>query len=289
MRLAAPDAPSRARRLRRRLVTILLILVGVYATVVAVMAALQTQMLFPGSGGGRPLPAAAEQLSLETPDGVTLQGVHLPPSIRDRAAPVVLGFGGNAWDAAEMALFLHDLYPAADIVTFHYRGYGSSGGRPGAAALAADSLLEHDLVARRFPGRPIVATGFSIGSGFAASVAARRPAAGAILVTPFDSLTSVVADDYRWLPVRLLFRHRLEPARDLAGTHVPVAIIAAEADRLVPPPRTAALRAALPNLVYDRTIPRAGHNDIYGQSAFELAMRQALAAVTRRGGTTGRS
>jgi pimeloyl-ACP methyl ester carboxylesterase len=264
---------------RRRLVTILLILLCVYAALVAVMAALQTRMLFPGSGPGHALPAAAEPLSLRTPDGVMLQGVHLPPSHATEAAPVVLGFGGNAWDAGELALFLHDLYPTADIISFHYRGYGPSGGRPGAAALAADSLLEYDLVARRFADRPVVVAGFSIGSGIASWVAPRRSVAGAILVTPFDSLASVVADDYRWLPVRLLFRHRLEPAKDLAGSHVPVAIIAAGSDRLVPPPRSAALRAAVPNLVFDRTIAGADHNSIYAHPSFPAAMREALAAV----------
>lgn len=265
--------------MRRRLVTILLILLCVYAALVAVMAALQTKMLFPGSGPGRALPAAAEPLSLRTPDGVTLQGFHLPPSHVTEAAPIVLGFGGNAWDAGEVALFLHDLFPAAEIVSFHYRGYGPSGGRPGAAALAADSLLEYDLVARRFPGRRVVVAGFSIGSGIASWVAPRRPVAGAILITPFDSLASVVADDYRWLPVRLLFRHRLEPARDLAGSHVPVAIIAAGSDRLVPPQRTAALRVAVPHLVFDRTIAGADHNGIYAHPSFPAAMRDALAAV----------
>ena len=279
-RLAAPDAPSRARRLGRRLVTIFLVLLALYAAAVAFMAALQTKMLFPGSGGGHALPATAERLSLRTPDGVTLQGVHLPPSHAAKAAPVVLGFGGNAWDAGEMALFLHDLYPAADVVTFHYRGYGPSGGKPGAAALASDSLLVYDLAAKRFAGRPIVVAGFSIGSGIAAFLAARRPVAGTILVTPFDSLTSVVADDYRWLPVRLLFRHRLEPARELAGTRIPVAIIAAGADRLVPQPRTEALRAAVPNLVFDRTVAHADHNSIYANPDFPAAMREALAAVT---------
>jgi len=44
----------------------------------------------------------------------------------------------------------------------------------------------------------------------------------------------------------------------------------------VPAERTAALRERAANLVFDRTIPRAGHNTIYARSDFQLAMREAL-------------
>jgi pimeloyl-ACP methyl ester carboxylesterase len=145
--------------------------------------------------------------------------------------------------------------------------------------MLADSLIVHDSVAKRFPGRAIVAVGFSVGTGVAAHLAARRPIAGAILVTPFDSLTSVAAGHYPWLPVRLLFRHPMELAREIAGCSVPVAIVAGGADTVIPRARTDALRRAVSNLVFDRTVPGAGHNDIYRHSAFQSAMREALAQV----------
>jgi pimeloyl-ACP methyl ester carboxylesterase len=60
---------------------------------------------------------------------------------------------------------------------------------------------------------------------------------------------------------------------------VPVAIIAAEFDQIVPADRTAALRQVAPKLVFDRTIAAAGHNDIYSRSEFQEDMREALEAV----------
>ena len=39
-------------------------------------------------------------------------------------------------------------------------------------------------------------------------------------------------------------------------------------------------RGAAANLVFDRTISRAGHNDIYARSDFHEAMRAALEAVS---------
>jgi uncharacterized protein len=175
-----------------------------------------------------------------------------------------------------MADYLHLLYPGSEVLAFHYRGYAPSAGRPSGEALVADAPLIHDLAAARFPGRPIVAVGFSIGSGVAASLAQRRPLAGMILVTPFDSLSSVAAGHFRWLPVRWLFRHDLPAADWLRGSKVPVAIIAAQRDTLVAPARTESLRRAVPNLVFDRTIAGEDHNSIYQSPAFRDAMQDAM-------------
>jgi pimeloyl-ACP methyl ester carboxylesterase len=260
------------------LVKILLAGAATYLAVCALAFLAQGRLLFPAGAalGGGPIPPGAERLRLAAADGTTLVGLHLAPSEPDPALPVVLGFGGNAWNADSAAEYLRDIYPGADIVAFHYRGYAPSGGSPAARTLLADALLVNDEVARRFPGRRIVAVGFSIGSALAAHVAARRPVAGAILVTPFDSLAAVAAGHYPWLPVRLLWRHPMEAAADLRQARVPVAIIAGGRDRLIPAARTDALRRAAASLVYDRTIPNAGHNDIYRASAFQQAMREAL-------------
>ncbi|MFN3388712.1 MAG: alpha/beta hydrolase [Allosphingosinicella sp.] len=252
-----------------------------YLLILLLFAALQTRMLFPAGAVGRagPLPESAERLTLETPGGETLHGVRIPGA----GGPLILGFGGNAWNADAAADYLHRLYPQADIVAFHYRGYAPSTGTPSAAALIEDAAFVHDRMVERLKPDRVVAVGFSVGSGVAAHLAAARPLDGAILVTPFDSLAAVGADHYPWLPVRLLFRHAMEPAEALRDSPVPVAILAAEQDRLIPPKRTEALRAAVKTLVYERTVGGAGHNDIYERSEFHLAMREALRRIEAPG------
>jgi hypothetical protein len=263
---------------------LLLVPLFLYLAILVLLFAFQTRLLFPAAmvGGAGPLPPGGERLTLRAPDGETLHGVLLPASAPSPGAPLILGFGGNAWNAEAAAAYLAELYPGSDVLAFHYRGYAPSSGRPSAAALIADSLLVHDEAARRFPGRPIVAIGFSIGSGPAAFLASRRPVAGAILVTPFDSLASVAAGHYRWLPVRLLFRHPMPAAEWLREARVPIALIAAERDTLIPPERTAPLRSAIPDLVYDRTIPGARHNDLYDRPEFRAAMLEAVERVGSR-------
>lgn len=260
---------------------LLLVPILIYVAIVALVYFAQTSMIFPARavGGAGPLPPGAVRLELATPDGHRLHGVHL--AARSPAArPVILGFSGNAWNAEDAALYLSDLYPDVDVVTFHYRGYRPSTGTPSAAALFDDALLIHDFASRRFAGRPIVAIGFSIGSGVAAHLASRRPLAGSILVTPFDSLAALGRDHYRWLPVGPLLRHKMDPAEDLRNSHVPTAIIVAGRDTLIPPRRAKALAKRVPNLVYERIIGEAGHNDIYQHPQFRTAMAEALERVT---------
>ena len=263
---------------------ILLVVAATYALVVVLAWAFQTRLLFPAGmvGPGGSLPAGAERLELETQEGERLRGVHLGPA-KPGSGPVILGFGGNAWNAEDMALTLRDLYPHADVIAFHYRGYKPSTGAAGAAALLADAPLVHDLAAARFPGRRIVAVGFSVGSGVAAGLARSRRLDGLILVTPFDSLERVAGDHYPWLPVGFLFRHRMTVSDWLSEAPIPVALIAAGSDSLIPARRTDALRRAVPNLVLDRTIEGVGHNDIYRTPQFRPAMAKALERIEEAG------
>ena len=130
---------------------------------------------------------STQHLEVRTPDGESLKGIRTPS--REKAAqnaPTLLGFGGNAWNAKATALTLHRLFPDRDIVAFHYRGYAPSNGRPSAEALMSDSLAIFDSLRQGQIEEPIVAVGFSIGSGVAAYLAQHRPVAGLVLVTPFD-------------------------------------------------------------------------------------------------------
>ncbi|MCR9195389.1 MAG: alpha/beta hydrolase, partial [Hyphomonas sp.] len=247
---------------------LIVILAAAYVVIVAVMYAAQTQMLFPTgmASAGQPfLPASAARLEFETSDGDRLHGVHIGPAeTASEGRSVVLGFGGNAWNADDLAAYLHGLFPDDDVVAFHYRGYRPSTGRPSAAALLPDAPVVYDQVIAALDTERVVAVGFSIGSGVAAHLASRRPLAGLILVSPFDSLEALVREHYPWVPVRWLLRHHMSPLEDLQGLPTPTALIAAERDTIIPPRRTEAVQRVIPALVLDQTITDANHNDLYG-------------------------
>ncbi|MBM1171612.1 alpha/beta hydrolase [Microvirga arabica] len=260
------------------LLTLVLGIALLYAGFILVTALFQTRMLFPAqmaAANRPPLPSSAERLELTTPDGDRLIGVRLGKASGEK--PLVLGFGGNAWNADAVALTLHGLFPDHEVMAFHYRGYPPSSGEPSAKALLADALTIFDHLQQERP-RKVVAVGFSIGSGVAANLAHHRELAGLILVTPFDSLKALAREHFSWAPTGLLLRHHM-PTIDLVKDRpTPTALIAAGRDTIVPPRRTVPLRSAIPNLVLDRTIMDAGHNELYQHPAFVAAMREAVAA-----------
>lgn len=255
-------------------VKIALGLLSLYVVLVLVFAAMQTSLVFPRAlvGPAPALPAQTERLTLTRPDGVHLHGVRIEG--QDAAAPVILGFGGNAWNAESMALFLHQIAPEHTVVAFHYRGYAPSEGRPSADSLIADGIAIRDTL-----GEDVIAVGFSVGSGVAAKVAEMRPLRGAILVTPFDSLGAVARDSLPWAPVRWLFRHDIDALGALQATDMPLALILASRDEVIPPARAEALVDGVGDKLQRVARLNAGHNDIYNRPDFAPALRAHLNAL----------
>ena len=256
----------------------LLFLVFGYGSLVVVMYGAQTYLVFPGTRlPSRPLdhPFTPERLVLETEDGVYLHGMLFAPR-RVASEGLVIGFGGNAQDAEAFGQELAGRFPDRHVAVFHYRGYGPSTGRPAEAAMLADSLVIHDRLTDNLRPKTILALGVSLGSGVAAYLSKARALDGVLLVTPYDSIEAIAKAAYPWLPVGLLLKHRFPTVDFMRNNRTPVAIIASANDRVVAPARTAALRAAIPNLVFDRTIAGAGHADLYALPAYDDAVKAAL-------------
>ncbi len=263
------------------LLKLTLAVAGLYAVFVAVVYVLQSWLIFPAglAAFGPDLPAGARHVELATEDGERVVLVRLPAGQAAEPRPLLLGFGGNAWNADALALMLHQLFPEHEVAALHYRGYAPSSGSPSAAALFEDSRRAHDHLASDAKAG-IVAIGLSVGAAVAVDLATARPLRGIVMVTPFDSLRELAAHHYPWLPVRLLLRHRMEAAEALRDLDVPTAVITAENDTIVPAARSASLRAAARDLRSHIAIA-AGHNDLYGHPDFAGALRASVAAVMR--------
>ena len=254
-----------------------------YGLAVGGLYVAQEGLLFPRSLAQHrtaTLPADARRIELAAATGERLVG-HLLPARRPSRG-LLIGFPGNAANAADLAAFLARRLDDLDVAVFHYRGYAPSEGSPGEAALFADALLIHDhLVAQLRPQR-VLAAGFSLGSGVAAYLAAQRPLQGLVLVTPFDSIEAVAASRYAWAPVRPLLRHPFRSDEHLRGLPVPAAVLMAEHDGVVPRERSEALVAVLARPVLVEIVPGT-HNGLYDMPAVDGALRRAVEAVIDAG------
>jgi uncharacterized protein len=220
----------------------LLVVVALVLGVPAAAWLAQERMIFlpqPGAATA-PLPARATPLTVTAPDGTALRGWIARGT--DVPAPTLIYFGGNAeevsWTVADAR------WPREwTIVALNYRGYGASEGKPGERELKADGLaiFDHIAAAEGIDANPIVVFGRSLGTGVATHVAASRPVAGAVVVSPYDSLVAVGAVHYPWLPVSLLLRHRFDAVADAARCRMPLLAIVGEDDTIIPPERSRAL------------------------------------------------
>ena len=255
---------------------------AVYGLVVGGLYLAQDGMLFPREAARHPtlpLPEGAERLRLATPEGPAIVG-HLLRARRGSRG-LMLGFPGNAWNAQDCLAWLAQRLPDFDLVVFHYRGYHPSEGEPSERALFADAELIYDVAIKGLEPERTYAFGASLGSGVASYLARVRPLDGLVLVTPFDSVEAIARSRYFFAPVRLLLRHPFRSDLHLQGRDVPVAVIAAGLDRVVPWERTQALVQKLRRPVLVETIPGVSHGGIYDSPLMDRALRRALAALER--------
>jgi uncharacterized protein len=229
------------------------------------------------------LPADAKPLEIVAADGTRLRGWMraASPAQMLAPAPAVLYFGGNA---EEVSGTLADPRWPRDwgIVAINYRGYGASEGTPGEAALVADALAIHDAIAARpdVDPRRIVAFGRSLGSGVAVKLAAARPLAGVVLVSPYDSLVALGRTHYPWLPVGLLLRHRFDAEADARRAQAPLLAIVADGDSIVPRERSQALYDAWAGPKAWLVVPATDHNTLSVPDGFWEGVRAFLSART---------
>jgi uncharacterized protein len=222
---------------------------------------------------------AAEELSLQTEDGVRLHGWWL----HGEGQRVLVWYHGNAGNIShrlQNARRFVDWF-GLDIVLVDYRGYGRSEGVPNEAGLYADGRAMYDVAADRgFTPDRIVLFGRSLGSAVALDVALGRESAGVVLETPFLSVPALARVHYPFLPPSLV-RTRFDNEQKIAHLHTPKLIVEAERDTIVPPSQVRRLFDLAPEPKHLFSLPGAAHNDIYATAdpGYVAAWRSFLAGL----------
>ena len=205
-----------------------------------------------------------------------VDGANLNVSVRPHAGPKALVyFGGNAEDVSANLPSFATAFPDRALYLMHYRGYGGSTGKPTEAALHTDAVALFDRVRREHPDVAVI--GRSLGSGVAVRLARERPASKLVLVTPYDSIAAVAANQFRFFPVRWLLTDKFDALGDVPALRIPTLIVQAEHDEVIPASHTEALAAAFAKGVASRVVIRGvGHNDISAKPEYLDAIRAHL-------------
>ena len=107
-------------------------------------------------------------------------------------------------------------------------------------------------------------------------LAAARPLAGLILVSPYDSLVAVGRTHYPWLPVSTLLRHRFDSATDARNLRMPLLAIVAESDSIIPQKRSRVLYDAWAGPKSWVVVRSADHNTLSAPDAFWVRVAEFL-------------
>ena len=219
--------------------------------------------------------AAIEEVTLVTASQVKLNGWLVKAATTQTPAPLLIYFGGNAEEVSWLASTAGQ-YAGWSLLMFNYRGYGRSEGRPGEAELFADALQIYDYAASRAPGGRVAVMGRSLGSGVAVYLAAERPVAGAVLISPYDSIESVAKGIYPFLPIGLMLKHRFDSIARAPGIKVPLLCLVASDDRVIPRVHSERLYAAWGGKKQWQAIPHTAHDDIAGEPGYWTAIAEFL-------------
>jgi abhydrolase domain-containing protein 17 len=168
-----------------------------------------------------------EILKITSSGGRKISAIYLPNS---SARFTLLVSHGNGEDLGDIQDWLEDLRRAGfSVFAYDYRGYGTSEGRPSEKAAYDDESAAYDFLAIELGTPPdhIILYGRSVGTGPAVQLAARRPAAGLVLQSPFLSAFRVLTR------VPLLPFDRFPNYKSIRHVHCPVLIMHGTADSVI--------------------------------------------------------
>jgi pimeloyl-ACP methyl ester carboxylesterase len=178
---------------------------------------------------------------------------------------IVHGNAGCALSRDYLALPIHNA-EAVDVYVLEYPGYGARPGSPGRKSFDAAAEEAFAQLPAQMP-RYLVSE--SIGTGVAADLAAKHPAAiaGLAMLAPYHDLASVAQRRFWFLPAYYLLLDRFNPAESLKHYHGPVKFVVAGDDEIIGPESGRRLFAEYGGSKTLEVVPGARHNDVADQSA----------------------
>lgn len=259
-----------------------LLLILVYAALVAILYLFQPRLVFlPHIGGREPAATPSDigldyrEVWLETEDGERLHAWWAPHPQARAVLHFSHGNAGNISHRLDSLRIFHSL--GLSVLMYDYRGYGQSSGSPSEPGLYLDAEAAWRWLVDEAGVAPdqIVLFGRSLGGTVAAQLATRKQPAALILESTFTSVPDIAAEIYWWLPVRRLARVQFDARSALAHGNQPTLIVHSPDDEIVPFSHGLALLEAAPQ-PRDLLELRGSHNT--GFLLSEQRYREGLAA-----------
>lgn len=162
-----------------------------------------------------------------------------------------------------------------DVFMLDYRGYGKSGGNiTNEEQIHSDVEKTYQFMLKQYDEKDIIIAGYSIGTGFAAKLAADKSIKALLLQAPYYSMSGLVSEKMPYLP-GFITRYKIDSYKFLERVTAQVYILHGTADQLIPFSHAKRLiRHAKPQ---DVLIPiEGGGHNIKDSEEFKNELRKIL-------------
>lgn len=201
-----------------------------------------------------------KELFFDVEEGVSINGLHFFCS---EPKGLILYFHGNTRSIKGWAKYAADFYRYEyDVVLVDYRGFGKSTGKRDEKEMLDDMQFVYDTLAAQYPEHHILVYGRSMGSGFAAYIAAENSPRYLILDSPYFSFKKVAQRYLPFMPHRWLLRYKLRTDKWIRRVNCHTYIIHGTKDWLIPLKHSERLQAISPHKITLIRIQGGGHNNL---------------------------
>lgn len=211
-----------------------------------------------------------KRINFEVEEGIVLDGVYKTSSIKD--APLIIYFGGNADDATRLLLHVTKILDY-DIVSFNYRGYVKSKGKPSQDALFSDAIKIYEKYKK---DKKVILIGRSLGTGVATYLASKKDVLGVILITPYDSIVSMAKKKYPMFPIDFLLKYKFESVKYVQDIKAPIGLIEVIDDKVISKYHFDTLKQKIPNLSLHVKLDNTTHGEVLKHSDFEKSLENII-------------
>lgn len=215
-----------------------------------------------------------EELFFDTAPGVRINGLHF---FRNNPKGLILYFHGNTRSIKGWAKYARDFYRYEyDVVLVDYRGFGKSTGKRTEKDMLKDMQFVYDRLTEKYAQHDVLVYGRSMGSGFAAKIAADNSPRYLILDAPYYSFLKVAERFLPIVPLRWVLRFHLRTDIWIRKVNCHTYIIHGTRDWLIPIKHSEKLQQFSPQKITLIRIHGGGHNNLPSFPEYHSFIRDIL-------------
>ena len=244
---------------KRVLLTALVSIVGFYFLMVAGFYFFQEKVLFHPTTDRFEHCSCKDLMPVKTKEDGKLIRYHV--HTHDNPQAVFLLLHGNAGTACGRCYYVTNLKELpVDFIIPEFPGFSGDKRGPTEKNWLEETLLIHDYIQEMYEGLPIIVFGESLGTGPATWLASKRKIRGLILQSPYTSISNIGRENYPFLPVELILKHKFNAKNWAQKTKTKnILVIHGKKDRIIPFSNGMKQAKNFPNKPIIEVFEKSGH------------------------------